>query len=173
MDASKSALAAEGKRMNRHITLAAGLILLSSPGFIVAQTPPKFPSKVKAVTAKLFYSTTGMFSEDILAKPDIALWNTIIGEGESGGPSDATLITVEIDGDGGPSTVHNEVLSITTQMQGKPLVKRTVHHMLFEQSGKHYEGVWLYGTGCLPIQITVQLDNQKPISKKIDFQCGE
>jgi hypothetical protein len=158
--------------MKSHWKLGAAILLLV-PTLARPQTAPKFPSKIRAVTAKLFYLASGTFSEDILNKPNIALWNTVIGEGESGGASEATLVIVEVDGDGGPMTLHKEVLSITTQIDGKPPVKRIVRRMLFEKSGKHFEGVWLYDTGCLPVQITAQLDNQKPLSKKISFQCGE
>jgi len=121
----------------------------------------------------LFYENTGSFSDDILSRPDLALWNTIIGEGESGGPSRSTLITVEVDGDGSPNAIHKEVLSVTTQEQGKPERRHIVRNLFFADSGKSFEGVWLSDTGCLPIEITVQLDNQTPIKKKIDFQCGE
>ncbi|MGA8743123.1 MAG: hypothetical protein WB561_18190 [Terracidiphilus sp.] len=71
--------------------MAAGVLALQ---VVMAwpQIPPRFPSKISSVTAKLYYSDSGTFSENILDKPDLALWNTIIGEGQSGGPSEATLI---------------------------------------------------------------------------------
>jgi hypothetical protein len=140
---------------------------------ISAQTPPRFPSTIKSVTAKLYYSNSGTFSKNILDDPDIGLWNTIIGEGSAGSPSDATLIEVEVDGDGGPNVIHKEHLTITVQPEGKPPITRHIGPLYIEESGKHFEAVWLYDSGCLPVAITVQLDNQPIIRKKIDFECGE
>src|SRR3954471_24957925 len=63
---------------------------------ILAQT--KTPAKITAIRAQLFYDAKGTFSDNILAQKDIALWNTIIGEGSSGGASTSTLVTVEVSG---------------------------------------------------------------------------
>lgn len=125
------------------------------------------------MTAKLYYSNSGTFSQNILDKPDLALWNTIIGEGQSGGPSQATLIEVEVDGDGGENVIHKERLTITVQERGKPPITRHTLPINFEENGKHFEAVWLYDSGCLPVTITAQLGTQPAIRKKIDFECGE
>jgi hypothetical protein len=138
-----------------------------------SQVPPRFPSKIKSVTAKLYYSNSGTFSENILDKPDLALWNTIIGEGQSGGPSEATLIEVEVNGDGAGNAVHKERLTITVQEKGKPPITRRTLPLFFDENGKHFEAVWLPDSGCLPVTITAQLESQPAIRKKIDFQCGE
>ena len=138
-----------------------------------SQVPPRFPSKISAVTAKLYYSESGTFSDNILDKPDLALWNTIIGEGQSGGPSEATLIQVEVEGDGGGNVIHKERLTITVQQEGKPPITRHNGMLSFGPHGKHFEAVWLYDSGCLPVTITAQLGSQPVIRKKIDFECGE
>jgi hypothetical protein len=138
-----------------------------------SQMPPRFPSKIRSVTAKLYYSNSGTFSENILDKPDLALWNTIIGEGQSGGPSEATLIEVEVDGDGRGNVINKERLNITVQERGKPPITRHTGPLYIDQNGKHFEAVWLYDSGCRPVTITAQLEGQPAIRKKIDFQCGE
>jgi hypothetical protein len=149
-----------------------GIVILGTAQ-IYAQVPPKFPSKIKSVTAKLYYSGSGTFSANILDKPALALWNTIIGEGGSGGASEATLIEVEVDGDGRGNVIHKERLTITVQAKGKPAITRHTAPLYFDENGKHFEAVWLYDSGCLPVTITAQLDNQPEIHKKIDFECGE
>jgi hypothetical protein len=136
-----------------------------------SQTSPIPPLKIKSVTAKLYYSNTGTFSENILDKPDSALWNTIIGEGASGGPSEATLIEVEVNGR--PNTNDYERLTITVQAKGKPSIERRTHSLYFKENGKYFAAVWLYDSGCLPVTITAQLGNQPIVKKKIDFECGE
>lgn len=137
------------------------------------QVPPRFPSKIKSVTAKLYYSDSGTFSQNILDKPDLALWNTIIGEGQSGGPSEATLIEVEVDGDSGGNVIHKERLTISVQEEGKPPIRRHTGPLYFDRNGKHFEAMWLYDSGCLPVTITAQVESQPVARKKIDFQCGE
>ncbi len=151
---------------------AAGLLALQ---FAMAwsQVPPKFPSRIKSVTAKLYFSDSGTFSGNILDQPDLALWNTIIGEGQSGGPSEATLIEVEVDGDSRGNVIHKERLTITVQTKGKLPVTRHTGPLYFGQNGKHFEAVWLYDSGCQQVAISAQLDNQPAIHKKIDFECGE
>jgi|SRR5579859_1102205 len=135
------------------------------------QTSPISQLKIKSVTAKLYYSNSGTFSENILDKPDMALWNTIIGEGASGGPSEATLIEVEVDGK--PNTNGYERLNITAQAKGKPPIGRHNDTLYFKENGKYFAAVWLYDFGCLPVTITAQLGNQPAVKKKIDFECGE
>lgn len=134
------------------------------------QVSPRFPSKIVSVTAKLYYSDSGTFSENILDKPDLALWNTIIGEGQSGGPSEATLVEVEVDGNakGG----MGQRLTITVQEKGKPPITRHPE-LYFKQNGKYFAAVWLYNSGCLPVTIMAQLESQPAIRKTINFQCGE
>lgn len=154
------------------IGVIAGLVF-SQTLLSAGQVAPRFPSKIKAVTAKLYYLKSGTFSDDILDKPDLALWNTIIGEGDSGGASEATLVEVEVDGDGAGNVIHHERLTITVQEKGKPPIVRHTRPLLFEENGKHFEAVWLYDSGCLPVTISAQLDQQPPLKKKIDFECGE
>ncbi len=59
----------------------------------VLATPPY---KITSIQAKLFYHDKGTFSRNVLAKPDFGFWNTIIGEGDAEGPSEATLVLVEV-----------------------------------------------------------------------------
>jgi hypothetical protein len=138
-----------------------------------AQIPPKFPSKIEAVTAKLYFLETGEFSGNILGMPDGGLWNTIIGEGAAKSPSNAVLIEVEVDGDGRENVAHHERLTITVKAEGKPPIIRRNDSFLYGRTGKHFEAVWLYDAGCLPVTITAQLDDQPIVKKKIDFDCGE
>jgi hypothetical protein len=139
----------------------------------LAQDKPKFPSRVSGISAKLYYDESGTFSKDILADPNFALWNTIIGEGSAGSPSHSVLIEVESTGDGRPSVVHNEVLTITTQISGRPPVVHRFSTLAFSANGKNYEGVLINDTGCVPVTISAYVDRQQAVKKKIDFECGE
>ena len=79
---------------------AAGLIAAAislATAFSVQAAGPVAP-KISAIRAQLYYEQTGKFSDDILADKNLSLWNTIIGEGGSGGASNFTLVTVEVRG---------------------------------------------------------------------------
>ncbi|HEY2861861.1 MAG TPA: hypothetical protein VGJ21_25905 [Terracidiphilus sp.] len=147
--------------------MAAGILALH--GMAWSQVSPRLPSKIVSVTAKLYYSDSGTFSANILDKPDLSLWNTIIGEGAAGGPSEATLIEVEVDGD---RKRNGDRLSITVQQKGKAAITRHAA-VYFKENGKYFAAIWLYDSGCSPVTITAQLGDQPVIRKTIDFQCGE
>lgn len=142
-----------------------------------AQKPAaKAPTvKIGAMTARLFYEATGRFSEDVLSDPNASLWNTIIGEGSSGGASTSTLVTVEVRGPAG-EFVEGRSVELTATAAGKPMLKKSVPVNLFTNEGKLYVGFWLYGTGCEHVALTARVLGQgtpSSLSKTIKFDCGE
>lgn len=143
-----------------------------------AQQTPAF--KISGIKAMLYYEQTGTFSKDILADPNIALWNTIIGEGGSGGASSATLVLVEVTGKAGAYETSRKVdMTATFAGSGKnahPTVKRTSEIGILSDKGKFYVPLWLYDTGCVHVTIAARIVGQKPASamqKTIRFECGE
>ena len=150
------------------------LLLFTSSTF--SQTAPY---KITTVKALLFYEGTGTFSRDVLAKPDFAFWNTIIGEGDAEGPSNSTLVLVEVTGSAssnGPSPSRK--VAFTAIAAGKVLLKRTadIHLDLSRDSGKFYAAFWLYDTGCNPVKVTATIAGQarpSSMTKTIPFACGE
>ncbi len=153
--------------------LASFLTLCSLSGAQSGPVKAKFPAKLKAVTARLYYAGTGSFSENLIDNSNFALWNTIIGEGSAASPSTATMIQVEVIGDGSPNVYSSDSLTVTTQLGTAPAVKRTIKHLWFSDAGEHFEAFWINGTGCEPLKVTVQVNNQTPTTKKLDFQCGD
>lgn len=150
------------------------MVLLFMPLLSTGQTVKRIRSaKLASISAQLFYSNTGTFSGNILDNPNFALWNTIIGEGSAAGPSTSTFVLVKLVGDGRKDFLSADVLTVTTQAEGKASVKRRIDNLNFSKGGEYYEGTWLYGTGCLPLTITVQVNQQPPVKRKIDFRCGE
>src|SRR5438552_2628092 len=73
-----------------------GLLMLSA--IPARSVSPPAPYKISGIKAMLFYDGKGTFSRDVLAKPDFSFWNTIIGEGDAEGPSNSTLVLIEISG---------------------------------------------------------------------------
>ena len=133
--------------------------------------------KISAMKAMLFYDGKGTFSRDVLAKPDFTFWNTIIGEGDAEGPSNSTLILVEVTGNPSPNEPSpSRKVEFTAVASGKILLKRTMDIGLFGKSGKFYAAFWLYDTGCQPVKISARITGQpqpSSMSKTIPFACGE
>ena len=154
------------------------LVLAANPGASALSPPaPPAPYKITAIKAMLFYDGKGTFSRDVFTKPDFSFWNVIIGEGEAEGPSNSTLVLIEVNGH--PS--RNEAspsrnLEFTATAAGKVVLRRVTRIGLFSDDGKFYAGFWLYDTGCQPIKISARIVGQaqpSSMSKTIPFACGE
>ncbi len=139
-----------------------------------AQT--KVAPKITAIRAQLFYDAKGTFSDDILAQKDLALWNTIIGEGSSGGASTSTFVIVEISGRHLP--VGATTVEITATGKKNRLIQRKVMAVdIYDERTKFFAPLWLYDTGCEPINISAHLIGKGApatvVTKRIPFECGE
>lgn len=159
------------------IALTFLLLLFASSTF--SQVRPAPPYKVAAIKALLFYEGKGTFSRDVLAKPAFTFWNTIIGEGDAEGPSNSTLVLVEVTGNSSPNEPSPaRKVDFTAVASGKVLVKRTasIHLDLSRDSGKFYAAFWLYDTGCNPVKVTASITGQSQkssMTRTIPFACGE
>ena len=138
--------------------------------FAQAKTPPK----ITAIRAQLFYNGKGTFSDNILAQKDIALWNTIIGEGSAGDASTSTLVTVEVSGRNLPVGKTKMQITITGN-KGRIIQRRIVAVDIYDEYTKFFAPIWLYDTGCEPIKISARLlgGSSAPVTKTIPFKCGE
>ena len=139
-----------------------------------AAAPPPF--KITAIKAKLFFEGTGTFSEDILTQPDLALWNTIIGEGSAGSPSSSTLVLVEVSGQYNPNeAAPNRKVEFTATAAKKIALKR-LDDIHIGKDGKYYAAFWLYDTGCDSVKLSARIVGQSQpsaMTKTIPFKCGE
>jgi hypothetical protein len=142
------------------------------------------PAQLKSIKAMLYYNDTGKFSDNLIDNADFVLWNAIIGEGSAAGPSTSMFVVVEVMGDAKPNICQTDSLTVTIQQTGKPASRRQVSRLSFygTEAGvqgsyvakqNHFEAFWVYETGCLPVTITAQVNQQKSVTKTIDFQCGE
>lgn len=131
--------------------------------------------RITDVRAQLFYSDRGTFSRNILAPPKPNLWNTIIGAGGAGGPSHATLLTVEVSGPPDSYGAERQVeIRVTTG--GRDVVHRRLPLGIIGEAGHTYVALWLEKTGCQPLRIVTSLVGQPDPSRhvsSIPFECGE
>ncbi len=144
----------------------------ASLGFSQTKVAPK----IVAIRAQLFHEATGTFSQDILSQKDLALWNTIIGEGSAGAASTSTFVTVEISGRN--LAVGATKVEITaTGNKSRLIQKRLIAVDIYDERTKFVAPFWLYDTGCEPIKITARLIGtgapRTAVTKTIPFACGE
>lgn len=139
---------------------------------------------ISAIQARLFYENKGAFSGDVLADKNFALWNVVIGEGSAEGPSNATLVLVEVSGSAGAYEPMRKVEFVATIRRSRRglssakdvLVRRTLGTGILNAKGKWYAAFWLYGTGCEPISLSARIAGQArqaSLQRTIDFRCGE
>jgi len=141
---------------------------------------------VTAIRAYLYYADTGEIGkEDITKAPDGALFNTVIGEGLAGRPSNTTLLVIEISG---PSFASKDVgtLLVKAVVDDSPaktvVLERSVdlNNYYQENRRKILIPVFLYQTGSLPITVTATLKGGKDaksmvsvLRQKLNFTGGE
>ena len=159
--------------MKKISLLACALMMLAAPAAGLAQSsaPPPYRLSLRAM---LFYSDKGTFSHDILARP-VTLWNTPIGEGRSGGASNATLVVAVVRGEGG-SYVPTRRVELTVTAGGREIFKRAEETSVLNTEGRTYVAFWLYGTGCRRLRLSARILGQTPstpVTAVIPFDCGE
>ena len=158
--------------------------------FITTATAPAFAAgtiySVTAIRAYLYYDDTGEIGkEDITKAPEGALFNTVIGEGLAGRPSNTTLLVIEISG---PSFASKDVgtLIVKAVVDDSPaktvVLERSVdlNNYFQENRRKILIPVLLYQTGSLPVTVTATLKGGKDaksmvsvLRQKLNFTGGE
>lgn len=132
--------------------------------------------KITAIRAQLYFEGSGKLSDDVLASGENTLWNTIIGEGGAGAPSNFTLVTVEVTGKDVPQGAVK--VQITARGYKRKIVgQRTMEVSIYDEATKFLAPLFLYDTGCDEIEVTARLIGKgvaKTVLKKvIPFKCGE
>jgi hypothetical protein len=84
------------------------------------------------------------------------------------------LVKVEVSGKAGEYS--DRQVQITVHEGKKLIVSNTMMVGIFNEAGKYYVPVWIYGPLCQPTTIQARLLGQKgaaPIKRTLKFQCGE
>lgn len=135
---------------------------------------PKEQVRISAIQAKLFYDTTGTFSENVLTEKGADLWNS---------PFDATYQTfVIVEIAGVPEFLSRKNINVELTARYIPF-DRTRTSLTVRQvetirngseNGKAYAGFLLKRTGCNPVYLTARITGRRQIFKEIiNFGCGE
>ena len=140
-----------------------------------APSRPTPTYRIVGLRAQLFYVDRGSFSDDVLARDEPGLRNTIIGGGLSGGPSNETLVVVEVEGPPGAFDATRRV-ELAVRASGREIFRRRQTVQVLNAQGRSFVGFWLYDTGCEVLQISTALLGQSDPSRRaarIPFSCGE
>jgi hypothetical protein len=125
---------------------------------------PDSSNQTYQLSAFLVYKDGSSSDFNLIDNKNISLWNTIIGEGSAGNPSEKTKIVVTINGSfdgfsklvvsGNSNTYFDKAFSLITGDNSK-------------------KEVIIDETGCIPLTIQIIRDNKVLVSKEIPFACGE
>jgi hypothetical protein len=158
-------------------SLVVAFLLLSGEHAVSAETAaPSYA--ITNIKAYLYLNHKDALSRDISDEPKGSLWNTIIGAGVAGSPSESTVVVVEISGEPGRYLSGRKLEVVVTEIGKKVVTKLKRQSPIggLSREGKFYAAFLVYETGCLPLEISAQLLGQPdPFSKheRINFECGE
>lgn len=156
------------------------VLLLTSSHWCYAGEKGKESGQYQIVSIKafLYFDQRGTVSENIIDNPAYgagALWDTIIGGGSAGSPSNATMVVVEVAGKRG-AYENKRKLDFVASERNKIVFHKELKLGVLSESGRYYAAFWLYDTGCAPITLSAKISGQSKdsrLEKKIDFECGE
>jgi hypothetical protein len=140
--------------------------------------------QVEGIQARLFYSKTGTFSDDILAKEPQRLGNVTVGEKASV----STFVTVKVRllrGD--PRTRELRVRLVVTESPGQvggTKAGSRAQRVILDQTmapgppaadGISHVGFWLPSTGCNPLKLTASIPGvpEAKAEATLGFACYE
>ena len=156
------------------IKASAALALVALAG---AAPPPAPAARIARIEARLFYTDSGKLSANLLdAKGHFAGWNTIIGEGPSGGAAEDVVIVVSI---AQAKAKASDELTLPTPLEikvvakGKTIAMRRFTNLIIPYNGPAYAPLWLANVGCAQkVVITARLGGASR-SAVLDMDCGE
>lgn len=121
-------------------------------------------SKITGIKVIPYDRTSDTFSDDIADSKDERLNEIDL----------SFLVKVEVSGKAGDYAGRN--VEVTVREGNKLLLSRITMLGIFNQQGKYYVPVWIYGPLCQPTTIQATVQGQRPastIKKTLQFQCGE
>ncbi|MDE2159075.1 MAG: hypothetical protein KGJ30_09135 [Burkholderiales bacterium] len=164
-------------RILRHLHLWSCVALCSLP---CAAAPAQDALAQLQLEARLFQSTSGTFSADVLAPGGPELWNVVTGPDSS----TAMLVVVAVKlAPGAVLRAQTPVRLIAREQATRGghrriLLDRSLPLGALARGGTTHLAFWLQGTGCRPLDLQVTMraaDAAAPLSAAatVPFACGE
>jgi hypothetical protein len=133
---------------------------------------------VEGISVQAFLQRSARFSENLVGAKK-SLFNSIIGEGDIGEPSEDVLVTVTFGGKADPAGVASvppKAASVTITARNpsgaKVLLKTTEGGFLFGPGGRFSKVYLLRGATCSPLIVEASSGASKRTAT-VDFRCGE
>lgn len=166
--------------MHRARTVALALVCSLVPAHALggdskaAGTPPALA--LAGMRACLFYEPLGKTDDRDLMSGSLALWNTIIGEGDAKAPSNTIIVHADVTGPAFLAGTKGTVSLVATS--GKRVLRReTIPLATFFSDGSKLSIPFVVsGSGCGLLRLDALLTtpgHQQRLVKTIDFRCGE
>jgi hypothetical protein len=148
----------------------------AAPGDAAARPNPAASYGIAGIRAYLYYHGPGTIGTKDITDSQVALWNTIIGEGDAEHPSNGTMIYVDLVGPSFASTSGS--LEVVVKEGKKTLTKQKLDVGLFFSDGQKLSlPVLVIGTGCDEVSVTATYTTAEKKKVKrtatIAFACGE
>ena len=150
------------------------------------------PYKIDSIQAFLFYnsnksgsdsSVAGHFSENIIDREGVALWNTPIGGGYAEGISDQLLVVVKISGN--PERAPERILKLTAGSKHQSFFQQSLPFSIMNNASGYYAAFLFYNSGCDEIKLKAEIihsytsggkkiiKTESELVKELLFHCGE
>ena len=158
--------------MNVRLVLV-GLTLASVAG--VAAAAPVSAIRLSPLTARFYYTDRGDWSGNMFDKDGhYSGWNSIIGEGDAGGPFDDVMIDVGLAAPGSTNAINVDQPLVLKAFKGKRVIAtRTNRNMLIPLNGQAHVALFLVDVGCGGT-IDVVATYKKQVRKgQLAMACGE
>lgn len=149
----------------------------ADPPALARRPPPPPPGyQIAGLHAFLYFHKTGTFGAGDLIGGQVALWNTIIGEGDAEHPSTSILVKVDVSGPGFAGVAGK--VTVVAKAGKRTLAKQTFALAdYFDEHGPQITLPMLVpGTGCGAVTLTATLTGKGKRSRataQIPFACGE
>ncbi|MDT5061681.1 MAG: hypothetical protein QOH63_2140 [Acidobacteriota bacterium] len=122
------------------------------------------PSKITGMKVIPYNRSDDTFSDDIANSKEERLNELDL----------SFLVKIEVSGKAGDYAGHN--VEVTVREGSKLILSRVTMLGIFNEKGKYYVPVWIYGPLCQPTTIQATVQGQRPastIKRTLQFQCGE
>jgi hypothetical protein len=128
--------------------------------------------QIADIRMHLFYRHTGALSDDISPPREFAGWNTVIGEGDSGGPADDLVVVVAVRA-AGEEYIERPLRLTARGRNNRVIAQRSFDSLLTSSDGQSYSPLWLQNVGCEgDIRVTATFGDHTR-TESVSLDCGE
>ena len=152
------------------VPVLAAAFVAAGGQFAAAQT-----ATIEDIRVQLFYEYDGTLSDDLTKRKDLALSNTMTGEGNAKQPANSFLVAVSVRGQ--PDTFDKAAaLTVTVTTEGKRKAKVAEKAfgsgILFGPEGKVVKAMFVHDSVCAPLLVTAKLRSGAAKTFTLPFKCG-